>query len=229
MKRLALAFLLALPLQAQRLVVRPDGRALAYEDGRPFFWLGDTAWELFHRLTREEADHYLAVRAAQGFTVIQAVVLAELDGLTVPNAYGDLPLVDGDPLRPNEAYFAHVDTVVQRAAAHGLVVGLLPTWGDKFNRKWGVGPEVFTPENARAFGEYVGRRYRDAPVVWVLGGDRIPEEPEDFAIVNAMAEGVRAGDGGRHLLTYHPQGGYSSADVFSGAPWLAFHLFQSGH
>jgi hypothetical protein len=45
-----------------------------------FFWLGDTAWELFHRLTREEAERYLENRRAKRFTVIQAVALAELDG-----------------------------------------------------------------------------------------------------------------------------------------------------
>jgi len=65
-----------------------------------FFYLGDTAWELFHRLNREEAVRYLDARAAQGFTVIQAVALAELDGITVPNAYGDLPLLDRDPASP---------------------------------------------------------------------------------------------------------------------------------
>ena len=55
------------------------------KDGKPFFYLGDTAWELFHRLNREDADRYLRDRAARGFTVIQAVAIAELDGHTDPN------------------------------------------------------------------------------------------------------------------------------------------------
>ena len=54
------------------------------KDNKPFFWLGDTGWELFHRLSREEADKYLKNRADKGFTVIQAVALAELDGLHTP-------------------------------------------------------------------------------------------------------------------------------------------------
>ena len=70
--------------------------------GVPFFWLGDTAWELFHRLNREEADHYLRNRAERRFTVIQAVALAELDGLDVPNPYGHGRSIDNDPTRPNE-------------------------------------------------------------------------------------------------------------------------------
>jgi hypothetical protein len=53
---------------------------LVRADGKPFFYLADTAWELFHRLNREEAVQYLQNRADLGFTAIQAVALAELDG-----------------------------------------------------------------------------------------------------------------------------------------------------
>lgn len=211
------------------LEVSEDGRHLVHPDGTPFFWLGDTAWELFHRLDREEAATYLDDRAEKGFTVIQAVVLAELDGLNTPNPYGETPLEDNDPTQPNEAYFEHVDFVVNQAEQRGLYVGLLPTWGDKFNKKWGTGPEIFTPENARAYGRFLGERYRDAPVIWILGGDRNPETDEHEAIIRAMAEGLQAGDGDRHLMTYHPQGLSQSWQWFHEDEWLDFNMFQSGH
>src|SRR5664279_806514 len=89
-------------------------------DGKPFFWLGDTGWELFHRLNREEADQYLKLRSEQGFTVIQAVVLAELDGLHTPNAYGNLPFIDDDLTRPNEKYFQYIDSLIDIAAGFHL-------------------------------------------------------------------------------------------------------------
>ena len=113
-------FLAPAPLGARsfsrgRIVVHPGGRYLQYADGRPFFYLGDTAWELFHRTTREEARLYLEDRARKGFTVIQAVCLAERDGLRVPNAYGDLPFADAGFTRPNERYFTYVDEVVAMA------------------------------------------------------------------------------------------------------------------
>src|SRR3954470_4127476 len=114
------------PLRVSR-----DGRHLVHADGTAFFWLGDTAWELFHRLTREEADLYLDDRQRKGFTVIQAVVLAEFDGLTAPNPYGDLPLVNDDPTKLVESYFRHVDYIVAGAERRGMFVGMLPTWGDK--------------------------------------------------------------------------------------------------
>ena len=54
----------------RHLIVR--GRYLAWEDGTPFFYLADTAWELFHRLTREEIAVYFTTRAAQGFDSVTA-------------------------------------------------------------------------------------------------------------------------------------------------------------
>ncbi|MGH7574518.1 MAG: glycoside hydrolase family 140 protein [Longimicrobiales bacterium] len=212
-----------------RLRIAADGRRIVQEDGTPFFWLGDSAWELFHRLNREQATRYLEDRARKGFNVIQAVILAELDGLHEPNAEGHTPLLNDDPTTPNEAYFEHVDANVDIAAELGMYVGMLPTWGDKFNRRWGIGPEVFTPENARAYGEFLGRRYVDDPIIWILGGDRIPESDQHHAIIRAMADGIRAASGGRQLITYHPMGGRKSWEWFHGDDWLDVHLFQSSH
>ena len=135
----------------QTLKVSDNKRFLVHEDGKPFFFLGDTAWELFHRLDDKEAEHYLSTRARQGYNVIQAVGLAEFGGLTAPNANGDLPLHNNDPAKPNDAYFKHVDRLTKMANDKGLYMAMLPTWGDKVNKKWGIGPEIFTPENARAY------------------------------------------------------------------------------
>jgi hypothetical protein len=212
-----------------KLYIIPDKRYIMRGDGKPFFWLGDTAWELFHRLTKEEADLYLKNRAAKGFTVIQAVILADIDGLKQPNQYGQIPLIDSDPAKPNEAYFQHVDWVINRAAELGLVVGLLPTWGDKFNKKTGFGPEIFNTANAQTYGEFIGKRYRGKPIIWILGGDRNPEGEQRIAIVRAMAEGIKKGDGGSKLMTYHPQGDSNSAGFFHSDKWLNINMFQSGH
>lgn len=212
-----------------QLSISSDKRHLIKKDGLPFFWLGDTAWELFHRLSREEAIIYLTNRAAKGFTVIQAVALAEFDGLNTPNFYGDKPLTGNNPAKPNEAYFKHVDFVVDEAEKLGLIVAFLPAWGDKWNKKWGIGPEIFTAANAEIFGEWIGRRYKNKPVVWVMGGDRNPDEPEDFAIIRNMAKGLKKGDNGAHLFTFHPQGGQSSFDFFANDTWIDFDMSQPGH
>jgi len=108
-----------------RLKVSDNHRFLVHTDGTPFFYLADTAWELFHRLNREEATHYLNDRASKGFTVVQAVALAELDGLNEPNPYGFRPLIENDPARPDvkegpdNDYWDHVDFVVNTAGQLG--------------------------------------------------------------------------------------------------------------
>ena len=118
-----------------RLKVSENRRFLVTADGAPFFWLGDATWELFHRLDCEQALRLLDCRAAQRFTVLQAVARAELDGHTDPNPYGHLPLVDLDVTRhavkdgPENDYWDHVDFIVREANARGLYIGLLPTWG----------------------------------------------------------------------------------------------------
>lgn len=215
-----------------RLTVAPGGRTLATEAGPPFFWLADTAWELFHRLTREEAAVYLANRAAKGFTVVQAVALAEFDGLNTPNAYGHRPLIENDPARPDEAYFAYVDELIRLAAAHGLYVALLPTWGDKVTQLWGAGPQVFTEANAHAYGAWLARRYRDQRnLIWVLGGDRpaVTADADARPIWRAMARGIREQLGALALITFHPQGGFSSSQWLHAEPWLDLNMLQSGH
>ncbi len=212
-----------------RLHVSDNQRFLVTADGHPFFWQGDTAWELFHRLDRKDAESYLRTRASQRFNVVQAVVLAELDGLSEPNANGDRPLSDNDPLRPVEKYFDHVEAVVRMANDLGIYVGLLPTWGDKWNKKWGVGPEIFNTNNAAAYGEWLGRRFRDAGIVWIVGGDRPVESDHHKAIIRSMALGLRRGDGGAHLITFHPTGGAGSSKDFHGEAWLDFNMRQNGH
>lgn len=217
-------------LSKGKLKVSENKRFIVFEDGTPFFYLGDTAWELFHRLNKEETERYLEDRRGKGFTVIQAVVLAELDGLNTPNAEGEVPLIENNPQKINEAYFSHVDWVIKKAEEKGMFIGLLPTWGDKWNKKWGVGPVIFTPENADVFGEILGKRYRNSPnIIWILGGDRNIEEKEHRDIITSMAAGVRKGDEGAHLITFHPQGGRGSAEFFHNEEWLNFNMRQNGH
>jgi hypothetical protein len=116
-----------------RLKASDNGRFIVTETGDPFFWLGDTAWDLLHRCTLEEVRHYFGTRQRQGFNVILTVALAEPDGVRTTNHDGNLPLHDLDPTRPNDTYFAFIDTVIAEAKAHSLYIALLPTWGDKVN------------------------------------------------------------------------------------------------
>ena len=202
------------------------------KDGQPFFWLGDTGWELFHRLDKTAATTYLKKRSEQGFNVIQAVVLAELDGIHTPNANGDLPLLNDDPTQPNEKYFAHVDYIIDRAAEFNINIALLPAWGDKvFRDKWGKGPEIFNEQNAAVYAGWLASRYKDRKnIIWILGGDRIPRGTADIDIWRAMGRAIMEATGNKAVISFHPQPNQlGSAEWFHNDSWLSFNMFQTGH
>lgn len=215
-----------------QLHVHTNGHALMTEQGAPFFWLGDTAWELFHRLSREEARRYFETRRRQRFNVVQAVALAEFNGLSEPNRYGELPLFDRDPTRPNDAYFRLVDEYIDMAAAHDIYIGLLPTWGDKVAKGlWMSENVIFNPENARIYGRRLGERYRErSNIIWIMGGDRpaVYDTYDERPVWRALAEGIR-----EHiphaLMSYHTKGGQSSSLYLHDEAWLDVNMMQSGH
>lgn len=210
------------------LTVSENGRFLMYQDGTPFFYLGDTAWELFHKLNEKEIEIYLDDRKSKGFTVIQAVILAELDGLNTPNRNGDKPLLNNNPAQPNESYFTWVDKVLRMAEDRGLYMGLLPTWGDKVDRQWGIGPVIFNEQNIYTYGQFLGKRYKDYPnIIWINGGDR-RGDGSNFAIWDALGKAIKAEDQ-HHLMTYHPSGEASSSMWFHDCDWLDFNICQTGH
>jgi len=226
-----------------QLKVSANHRFLMQADGKPFFYLGDTGWEIFHRLDRKQVVEYLDVRARQRYNVIQAVALAEFEGLTAPNAYGDLPLTDRDPTRPAVTpranpnkpaeydYWDHVDYVVDQANQRGIYIAMLPTWGAWVASGRNDVP-IFTVQNAQTYGEFLGKRYGKRGVLWLLGGDRSADGVED--IWRAMAKGIAIGVSGKEeynavLMSFHPRGGGTSSTWFHNDAWLDFNMHQTGH
>ncbi|MBN2450770.1 MAG: glycoside hydrolase family 140 protein [Lentisphaeria bacterium] len=234
-----------------------SGCYLQHEDGTPFFWLGDTAWQLFVALDRDETRHYLDNRAGKGFNVIQAVLLGEYryklaDRGLGPTRNGHLPLVDGDPARPlvndgpGNDYWDDVENVLDEAARRGLYVGLLPVWGCNYvsGVSGSPGKPIFNTTNARTYGRFLGERYREQPnIIWILGGDDNPVQKGDVRpVYRAMAEGIAEGVTGKRpawnqpheawddvLMSFHPRGGQQSSRWLHQDAWLDLNMLQVGH
>jgi hypothetical protein len=206
--------------------VSANGRYFVDAHGKPFFWLGDTAWPLFSQYSRDQAEAYLRNRGAKGFTVIQGVLVwGQGTGYEskspLPNTNGDKPWLNDDPATPNEAYFKHVDFLLDFANQQGLILAMLPTWGYYVNDTG-----VIDTRNARIYGRWLGERYKRAPnVVWINGGDRVGTGFEE--VYRELARGLREGDGGAHLITYHPCGWRSSSQYFHQENWLDFNMIET--
>jgi hypothetical protein len=237
-----------------RVIVHSEGHFLSGVDGSPFFWLGDTAWQLIQGTSRDECTYYLQARARQGFTVILTVVLSEMGGVREPTATGLLPFADMDPRQPNEAYFDRIIEIVGEAEKLGLYVALLPAWGDKLTAPWGSGPRLFRNDNLDVAAQYAsylaGKLKKCANVLWILGGDRpprltgsksdylmkqgekagFPRDQDWTPIWRAIAAGLKDGGASTPTIVYHPQGGIESSSFFlEDEPWLSINGMQSGH
>jgi hypothetical protein len=213
-----------------KIAVSANGRFFQYKEGRPFFWLGDTAWNLFQRLNREETEVYLENRRMRGFTVIQAVAF---HGTGEKNAYGSEALLQNNAGRPKVTpgndfskkreydYWDHIDWVIDLAAKKGLYIGLLPVWGSSVKSK------TLNSENVEAYARWLAARYKDRPnLFWVLGGDIRGDIDTD--VWNALGCTLKRMDP-NHLITYHPFGRTQSSSWFHSESWLDFNMFQSGH
>ncbi|EGZ06356.1 hypothetical protein PHYSODRAFT_319793 [Phytophthora sojae] len=166
------SFALAEPSWHNLTITAPQYGRYLYrtESEEPFFWKADTAWELTHRLNKTSIDFYLKTRAEQGYNVVLSVVLSAYNGTTRPNFYGDLPFNNGDTTQFNESYFELIDWTVDLAASYGILMALVPAWGNWISGAWhGTKESLFNDSTAYEWGKYVGERYPGLPKI--LGGD----------------------------------------------------------
>ena len=197
-------------------------RYLIDNSGKPFLIQGDTPWDLFATLTREQASQYLEDRRAKGFNTVLVELMEHYFSPNHPrNAYGDAPFTTaGDYSTPNEAYFANVATMIDVANQKGILVMITPSY-----MGYGGGQEGWYAEmqangatKLRAFGRYIANRFASYPnILWVQGGDY---NPPDRSLLDAIPNGIR------DVNTSWPQTFHGARDtsalsfVGTGSSWL---------
>ena len=130
-----------------RLKVSDNHRFLVTEDGRPFFYLGDTAWELFHRLEPRGGGPLPGEPGAQGLhrhPGRRAGRARRARRRRTPTAIGRC--VDDDPTRPDvkdgpdNDYWDHVDYIVEQGQRARALRRLPADLGRQVEQEVGRGP-----------------------------------------------------------------------------------------
>jgi hypothetical protein len=199
-----------------------NGRYLVDNEGTPFFYQADTAWTITKKLTPSEVAEYLDDCVRSGFTVIQIQAFSKEQG-ALANLEGRTPFDPVDNiLKPVEAYWQNVDSIIAAAQSRGLLVAMAAIWirwGGRDKEGWRY---QLTEENARAYGGFLGHRYAHySNVIWILGGDANPIE-KTHAIAE-LAQGIHE-NAPRQLIAVHNRAEYSSAAFFDTQPWLGIDL-----
>jgi hypothetical protein len=173
----------------------------------PFLMVGDSPQSLLVNLSRSDALSYIIDRKEHGFNTLWINVLCNTYTAGRANANllnGTLPFtntVSGghyDLAAPNPVYFAYVDEIVNFCASNGIEVMLNPieTGG------WLTTMLANGAANCRAYGQYLGNRYKDFPnIIWCSGNDfQNWSIPNNDAVVLAVASGIKDEDT-NHLQT----------------------------
>ena len=210
------------------LKVSGNGRYLVDQTGAPFLIVGDSPWSLIVQVNETDREMYLADRQTRGFNSLIINLLEHKFTTRAPNTLTGLAPFNtpGDFSTPNDAYFDLAHQVVQQAGEHGMVVWLTPAYlgyggGDEgFFREIKAGGR----EKLRAYGTYIGKRFKDLPnIVWMLGGDYTPDAPDQW-VVNDLARAIRAEDP-EHLMTAHHSPEGSAVGAFGEQDWLTVNNF----
>lgn len=210
----------------QWLQASANGHHLVLADGNPFIIQADSAWWLAERSSRDDVRRYLDVRKEQGFNTV--MFAATLDFGKGRNSEGQT-IWDGDAGSPNPRYFDHIDFIIDQAAERRMRVVMAPAWIKHVTPPHGSG---LTVQNAYTYGRWIGQRYRDDPIIWLMGGDDVDwHEAIVEEVARGITNGVTGSDTGHDgvVITHHPSWAQSSAARFHNLAWLDFNFIQSGH
>ena len=201
-------------------------RYLVWDDGAPFFWLADTAWNGVLRADEADWTRYLETRREQDFTAVQFVSTQWRGGREVLE--GARAFEGTDHIRLNPGFFQALDDKVAAINDHGLVAAPVALWTLTESDPG----QILTEVDAVRLVKYLVARWGAYHVVWLLGGDGRYQDEAVAArwrrIGNAVFNDPQV-DRHERLVTMHPCGQSWVGPLFRGEAWFDFIGYQSGH
>ena len=216
--------------------ISDNGRYFVYDDGTPFYWLGDTNWQAPNYVTMNSCNypgcrcgnqflHELNDRINKGFTVYQTYFdSSESDGggqrgVTKEPSMWKKKYNLIDPAVFTEKY----DKMFDHLSARGMVIAL------------GFGVHTITPKamseaQLDAVSRYLTARYASYPVIWITAQEITGEEQFDAWLRSARI--TDAGDGYCHPQSAHMYPMESKnvfAQTLGNESWHDFFALQNGH
>lgn len=217
--------------------IQVDSERLIFtENGRPFFYLADTAWMAFANMSIDEWEEYTDFRRKQGFNVLQISILPIFNDMST----GDMTILpynfdqNGlmDFLARNEPYFDKAEHMLDIAVEKGFVPALVVLWNNYVPTSWAAersGNISNMPEGfLREYAGYVAQKFGRFNPIYLISGDTNFETDTITRYYTTLLEEIKrlCPDS---LTTMHltPNGDVPKSICDSTS--LDFYMYQSGH
>ena len=143
-----------------KLQVSANQRFLQFENGQPFFMLGDTGWLLPERLDRAEAQYYLQKCRVAGFNTVLIQVIDGTPSFRFTVSSRSLPdgICQRQTLQVSTAIGIISTTSSNLPRRTASDIGMVTIWGSQ------VKAENINAQQAKAYGKFLANRYKNSPI-----------------------------------------------------------------
>jgi len=203
-------------------------------DGKKFFYLGDTAWSTFASVSLVEWEEYLNYRKMQGYNVLQIDILQQWD-----SSESDIDVKpfktdsDGnyDFYNINTEYFLRAEKMVSMAVEKGFVPALVILWCNYVKDTWASKSlkNIMPLDFVKPFTEYVGKLFGKYNPIFIISGDTDfqSEIAKEYYTISLKTIKEICPD---CLTTMHLGGGFTDLpEEFINSKDLDFYMYQSSH
>lgn len=221
--------MLLLPIQLlAQLKTSVDSHYLTEQDGTPVLLVGSAPWDI-NNITYDEMTRYADSCAAQEINLWHVRMMSPAEFGGPANAYGVNPWqgeTQNFTATPNEAFWAHMDSVVGYAKSKGIYIVMYPDYlGNNSGQGWQNETNISGLAAMYAWGQYLGARYADSTnIIWALGGDT---NPTSWLVdMDTLANGILS-QGTNHLMTTRDERSTTTDTYWSEYSWVTLGGFYT--